>query len=49
MAHKPYAYNVMSAKKCACGKLIKANVLYRQPAANMCYKCYRKANGRLLR
>ena len=38
MAKKPYKFTEMSDKKCRiCGKLLKKNVVERQPTADTCY------------
>lgn len=34
-------FNVMSDKRCGCGRPLKANVVTRRPAADRCYTCAR--------
>jgi len=42
---KPHNFNVMSNRKCACGKAIKQNVIDKQPNAALCYGCSRVAEA----
>ena len=35
-------FDVMSDRKCECGKGIKQNVINRQPRAGLCYDCLRR-------
>jgi len=38
---KNHKFDVMSSRKCACGKGIKQNVINKQPDAIICYNCER--------
>jgi hypothetical protein len=43
---KPYSYTVLSDKRCKkCGSFLKANLVEKKPAADLCYKCYRATRG----
>lgn len=43
---KPYKFDELSTKVCACGKALKKNIVERKPNAFMlkCYACFRKAS-----
>jgi len=37
---KPFRFNELSDKKCACGARLKKNLLAKRPDADKCFKCF---------
>ncbi len=38
---KNHKFNIMSDRKCKCGKALKLNVVERKPTARLCFECFR--------
>lgn len=38
---KNHKFDVMSDKKCSCGKSLKQNIVDRKPTATSCFACFR--------